>query len=256
MARKHSGYIPHQRVARILTLLLHGRQPNSDGDLIKPDMNEGRQAHHEPKQPSNVPTKPAEKVNQRLPGSESKPIRLLRYFAAPAVLLLSSILVPASPPWMEQQAGGQLSGASYVWICVSVFGLVLTEQLYRRSPGNRRWALKPLIIGMAGMFAFDLLIYSGAVLFHQIDPAMWSARSIVSVIVIVFIGIATARNTSWTVDVYVSRDVVYQSTALLMAGVYLLVVASAAYWVHFFAATGAAHSVWHWCLRRCSVSLR
>lgn len=161
-------------------------------------------------------------------------IRLLKYLTVPFVLLFSSAFMPPSPPWEAPPGGGASLVQLYAWLCASVFGLALTEQLHRRTPGNRRWAIKPLTIGMTGMFAFDLLIYSGAVLFHQVDPAMWAARGMVSAIVIFLVGIATARNTSWTVDVYVSREVVYQSTALLMAGIYLIVVASAAYWVHLF----------------------
>ena len=161
-------------------------------------------------------------------------LRPLRYLAVPSVLLLVSALMSPLPPWQAPTAGSEALGKFYAWLCASVFGLALTEQLYRRTPKERRWAVKPLIIGLAGMFAFDLLIYSSAVLFRQIEPAMWSARGFANAIVIAFVGVATARNTSWTVDVYVSRDVVYQSTALLMTGIYLLIVASAAYWVHFF----------------------
>ena len=160
--------------------------------------------------------------------------RLLRYFAVPSLLLFVSAFIVTSPPWQASLPGRENLWEFYAWLGASVFGLALTEQLYRRTPANRRWAIKPLVIGLAGMFAFDLLIYSNAVLFHQIDPAMWSARGVANAIVIFFVGVATARNTSWTVDVFVSRDVVYQSTALLMTGIYLLIVASAAYWVQFF----------------------
>ena len=157
-----------------------------------------------------------------------------RYLAVPSLLLVSGILVGSTPPWAEASTNNENQLTFYVWLGASVIGLAFTEQLYRRSPPNRRWAIKPLVIGLAGMFALDLLIYSGAVLLHQVDPAMWAARGIACAIVIFFVGVATARNTTWTVDVYVSRDVVYQSSALLLAGTYLLIVAGAAYWVHFF----------------------
>ncbi|MEP7154352.1 MAG: XrtA/PEP-CTERM system histidine kinase PrsK [Betaproteobacteria bacterium] len=160
--------------------------------------------------------------------------RTVRYFAAPAALLLASALLVPPPPWENiSELTGQL-GDYYVLLAISVFGLALTEQLYQRTPENRRWAIKPLVIGLGGMFALDLLIYSGAILLHRLDPAMWAARGIADALVIFLVGVSTARNTSWTVDVQISRDVVYQSTALLITGAYLLVVAGAAYWVHFF----------------------
>ena len=159
---------------------------------------------------------------------------VVRYFAVPAILIFIGSVIAVQPPWHYSLTANENLVTFYAWLGASVFGLALTEQLYRRTPANRRWAIKPLVIGLAGMFALDLLIYSGAVLLHRVDPAMWSARGIACAIVIFFVGVATRRNTSWTIDVYVSRGVVYQSTALLLAGAYLLIVAGAAYWVHFF----------------------
>jgi putative PEP-CTERM system histidine kinase len=46
--------------------------------------------------------------------------------------------------------------------------------------------------------------------------------------------VATARNTAWTIDLHVSRGVVFHSTALVATGVYLLIVAAAAYWARAF----------------------
>ena len=121
------------------------------------------------------------------------------YLAVPLLLLISGTLIGSTPPWAEASSGNDNQLTFYVWLGASVFGLALTEQLYRRSPPNRRWAIKPLVIGLAGMFALDLLIYSGAVLLHHVDPAMWAARGIACAVVIFFVGVATARNTTWTV---------------------------------------------------------
>ncbi len=160
--------------------------------------------------------------------------RLTRFFAVPLMLIAASTFLIPEPPWINTPADGSAPLAYYVWLGSSVFGLALAEQLYRRSSASRRWAIKPLVIGLAGMFILDLFIYSGAILFHHVNPEMWSSRGIASVIVIFFVGVATSRNTSWTVGLYVSRDVVYQSTALMLAGFYLLIVAAAAYWVEIF----------------------
>ena len=160
--------------------------------------------------------------------------RLARFFAVPSALIAVGLFTSAEAPWADTPADGSAPIAFYVWLGSSVFGLALAEQLYRRSSAGRRWAIKPLVIGLAGMFILDLFIYSGAILFHHVDPDMWSSRGIASVIVVFFVGVATSRNTSWTVDLYVSRDVVYQSTALMLAGLYLLIVAGAAYWVQVF----------------------
>ncbi len=160
--------------------------------------------------------------------------RFARFFVVPLLLVVAGVFLFAEPPWRRAPAEEGAPIAYYIWLGASVLGLVLTEQLYQRSSASRRWAIKPLVIGLAGMFILDLFIFSEAILFHRVDPALWSSRGIASVIVIFFVGVATARNTSWTVDLYVSRGVVYQSTAMMMAGFYLLIVAAAAYWVEIF----------------------
>jgi hypothetical protein len=53
-------------------------------------------------------------------------------------------------------------------------------------------------------------------------------------IVIPFLAIATARNTGWTVDLHLSRQAVFHSSALLVSGAFLLAVAIAGYFVRYF----------------------
>ena len=164
------------------------------------------------------------------PGTASMPLLP----AILAALLLAGAVLQQSPPWLGSPAGESPIAAFAALLVTSVFGLVLVEQLYRRTPENGRWAIKPVVIGLAGMFAFDLLAYSGALLFQRIDPAMWAARGITHALVMPFVALATKRNASWTIDWHVSRGVVVSSTALFAAGGYLLIVAGAGYWVRIF----------------------
>jgi hypothetical protein len=52
--------------------------------------------------------------------------------------------------------------------------------------------------------------------------------------VIPFLAIATVRNREWTIDIALSRGVVFHSTAFLGCGLYLLAVAAAGYYVRYF----------------------
>ena len=149
-------------------------------------------------------------------------------------LLAAGTILPQAPPWLSPLVGWQAHGTFVAHLGTSVFGLALTEQLYRRTPEHGRWGIKPLVIGLAGMFSLDLLIYSGAVLFRSIDPAIWAARGVAHALAIFFVAVATKRNTAWTMNWHVSRSVVFHSTAMLLAGIYLLIVAAAGYWVRFF----------------------
>ncbi len=118
-------------------------------------------------------------------------------------------------------------------IGLAVFGLMLAEQLFRRAQPHARWAIKPLCLALGSVFGFDLFLYADAMLFGRIDADIWVARGIANALVIPLIAIATARNTGWTVEMHLSRGAMFQSTALLVSGAFLLVVAAAGYVVRF-----------------------
>ena len=119
----------------------------------------------------------------------------------------------------------------------SIFGLVLTEQVFRRTPLHARWGIKPLCLGFAGLFAFDLLLYSDATLFRTLDEDLWAARGVAHALVIPLLGMAAARNREWTLEVSVSRGVLASSTALFVSGLYLLLIAGIGYYVRYVGGT-------------------
>ncbi len=152
--------------------------------------------------------------------------------AVAALLIAASALIPQ--PFIGATSPLPSTGAFTALLGLAILGLVLVEQLWRRTAEHGRWGVKPLVIGLAGVFAFDVFLYSDAMLFRQLDPEMWAARGIAHALVIPFVAVATARNTAWTIDLHVSRGVVFHSSALVVAGVYLLIVAGAGYWVRLF----------------------
>jgi hypothetical protein len=117
---------------------------------------------------------------------------------------------------------------------LAIAGLVLAEQVWRRAGQQARWAIKPLCLGLGGSFVFDLYVYADALLFSRLDPDLWAARGLAQALVIPFIAVATARNKEWTIDIALSRGVVFHSTAFLASGIYLLTVAAAGYYVRYF----------------------
>jgi putative PEP-CTERM system histidine kinase len=121
-----------------------------------------------------------------------------------------------------------------IMLAVSVAGLVLTEQLFRRAPHEVRWSIKPLCIALGGSFFFDLYVYADGLLLGRLDADLSAARGIAQALVIPFIAIATARNKDWTIDIALSRGMVFHSTAILACGLYLLAVAGAGYYVRYF----------------------
>src|SRR6185437_6285080 len=110
----------------------------------------------------------------------------------------------------------------------------LGEQVLRRVQPQMRWSIKPLAVALGGIFGLDLYLYADAMLFGHLDADIWATRGFANVIAIPFLAIATARNTGWTVDLHLSRRAVFHSSALLVSGAFLLLVAGAGYFVRYF----------------------
>jgi len=160
---------------------------------------------------------------------------LLQGTAAGLRVAVLPVALPAAA-WFFYPEGFQPSSrlAFGVLLAVPVAGLVLTEQVFRRALHQARWAVKPLCLGLAAGFMFDVYLFADALLFGRIDPGVWAARGLVHALVIPFIAIATVRNRQWSIDIALSRGVVFHSTAFLGCGLYLLAVAAAGYYVRYF----------------------
>lgn len=156
----------------------------------------------------------------------------------PGLATIALLAVASSSHWAGPMLGDAAASLPTItggaWLAASIAGLVLCEQLFRSTPGQRRWAMKPLCIGLAAAFAYDLFLFSDALLLRAVDPELWSARGLVHALTLPLILVATARNRDWTIDVAVSRGIVFGSTALLLSGLYLLTVAGAGYFVRIY----------------------
>jgi putative PEP-CTERM system histidine kinase len=157
--------------------------------------------------------------------------------AAPALLLFpvaAWVVVPAAPFGELRPAFAPSQLAYSLLLGISVTGLVLTEQVFRRAHHQSRWSIKPLCLGLGSGFVFDLYMYADALMFGRLDANIWAARGFAQALVIPFIALATVRNKDWTIDLAISRGVVFHSTAVLASGIYLLAIATAGYFVRYF----------------------
>ena len=121
-------------------------------------------------------------------------------------------------------------------LVMSIGGLVIVEQLYRNTPPEQRRAIKYLCLAIGGMFAYDFYLYSDALLFERVSAVLWDARGFIHAMVVPVIGIALSRNLQWSlkknaIDVFVSPRMMFHTTALLGAGLYLLAMGVGGYYV-------------------------
>jgi hypothetical protein len=130
-----------------------------------------------------------------------------------------------------EQGPQQRFGAGLVG---TVFGLLCVEQVYRNTPVARRWAVKFLCLALAALFAFDLVLYSDALLFGRLDFTWWAGRGYANALLAPLVAVTAARMPDWRLDIRVSRGVVFHSATLLASGVFLLTVAAIGYGLRFF----------------------
>ncbi|MCL5059941.1 MAG: PEP-CTERM system histidine kinase PrsK [Candidatus Thermoplasmatota archaeon] len=173
-------------------------------------------------------------LHLRLPAGAAlpAPLRFIRLLGAALIggLLFASatpFIAPAQP--VLAQWAGNLG-----LVLLTVIGLVLVEQVYRSTRPEDRWAIKFLCLGLGGLFAYDFYLYANAALFNAIDAQVWAARGYVAALVTPLIAVSAARNPEWAAPVGLSRSMVFHTASLLGAGIYLLLMAGAGYYLRLF----------------------
>lgn len=116
-------------------------------------------------------------------------------------------------------------------VLLAIAALAMIEQLSRNLAADYRHALKYLFIGSGLVFAFDFYLYANALLFMGIDRELWEARGVINLFSVPLLIVAAARNRAWSPNIFVSRDIVLHTTTVVGAGLYLLVMAAAGYYL-------------------------
>ena len=119
-------------------------------------------------------------------------------------------------------------------VMLALAGLAILEQLYRNMSASSRWATKYLFLGAGGIFAYDFYLYADALLFRRVDQSLWEARGFVHLVVVPLLAIASARNKNWSLNIFVSRDIILNTTTILAGGFYLLAMSAVGYYLREF----------------------
>ncbi len=120
-----------------------------------------------------------------------------------------------------------------LFIVLNLWMLVLLEQLYRNANLQVRWAIWPLVIALASIAVFDFVLYAQATMVGGIDFDFWFSRGFLALFVVPLLLISTRRVKNGEVRIFVSRNVVFYSSMLLIAGAYLLLMALTGYVINY-----------------------
>ena len=148
-------------------------------------------------------------------------ILITGFTAATLLLLAAHSLVDLGPPQLPILLG----------LATAMLGLSLTETLYRSYQAVERWGIKFLCLATGGLFAYDTFLYGEGLLFGALDPTFLEVRGLAQALVVPFLIINIHRSEARHFTLGLSRRLVFGSTVILGAGVYLALMAGAAFYV-------------------------
>jgi putative PEP-CTERM system histidine kinase len=116
-------------------------------------------------------------------------------------------------------------------LLLSFAGLVATEQAMRNAAIEYGRTIRLCAVGVGGQFAFDLFLFSQGDLLGSIDNGAWAARAIVVALLLIPFTVGARRMPADEPRVFVSRHVVFYSTAFVAVGLYLCFMSLGGYYV-------------------------
>ncbi len=135
-----------------------------------------------------------------------------------AAVAAGVVLVGVLDAWVPLPLNRFVQVPLVAGLALAVLGLLLIENLFSFTRDSARWTFKHLLIGLGGLFAFDLFLYSGALLLARTDPMTLTARPLVQVLAVPFLLVSAARIRTLSFDVTISRETVLHTTALVGSG--------------------------------------
>ena len=112
-------------------------------------------------------------------------------------------------------------------VAIAIAGLVLTHNLFVSSAPANRWSLNLLCIALAGLFGYDLNLFTLRLLDPEMAIGFFDARGIANAITVPLFALAVLRNQSLSIQL--SRQAAFQTFALGAVGLYLVGMSLAAY---------------------------
>lgn len=112
-------------------------------------------------------------------------------------------------------------------LCVAIGGLVLTHNAFVNSAPANRWSIRLLCIALAGIFGYDLNLYTLQLLDGDISRDLLEVRGLANALVVPLIYLSAARNRG--LKLQVSRQAVFHTLSLGAIGFYLVAMSLAGY---------------------------
>lgn len=159
------------------------------------------------------------------------------YLTSSVLVLLAFML---SLTLFQGISGIQLVSVQIILIlqlAISIVGILLLEQAWRNANSFRRDGIRYFTIAIGSIFAYDFLMYTDAMLFQELPEALWDARGLINALIVPFITLTIINSQKQSVGIHVSRQMVFHSTTLILAGIYLIFISIGGYYISYFGGT-------------------
>ncbi len=104
---------------------------------------------------------------------------------------------------------------------LALIGLTLVVFAYHRTAEDRRGPLRPFVYGLGLLFAFDVLLHVSRGI-EDLHPALVNVRGFVDLCALPLLAIAVRSNPDLTLQLFVSRHIIFSIGKLASIGVYLI----------------------------------
>jgi putative PEP-CTERM system histidine kinase len=122
----------------------------------------------------------------------------------------------------------------FIFLLLSVvFILHNLENTYRNASGVIRWRIKYLIIGIFAVLFFHIFLISYMLLYKIVRVEYFVAEAVIMLISGILVVFSLVRHRLMDTDVFISRQVVYNSFVVFVTGAYLITIAVIGYLVKY-----------------------
>ncbi len=163
--------------------------------------------------------------------------RVLLALVAVVVLWAIGSFLPGEPGlWVREAERYWLWGG----FALAIAGLVLVEQVARNTRSTQRWALKYVWLAIGALYAWDLCLYSVAMLHGSLATLFWTDRGFVNAALAAVLAVGLSRIPEWESAAFLSPRIVFFSATLLAAALYVMVMAVGSYLIRRFGGSWGA----------------
>ncbi|HEX8224966.1 MAG TPA: XrtA/PEP-CTERM system histidine kinase PrsK [Allosphingosinicella sp.] len=149
------------------------------------------------------------------------------YAAVAAVIGLQLTLAGVTPEFAGKAAlhGALVSTSQVIGLTIAAGSLILVHNLYGQAAHESRWGIRLPMIALAGLWAYDLHLYTVGWLTRGPVGDLYAMRGAILAMLVPLFALASRRNSSWRMQL--SRAATFQSLSLIAILGYLILMMTA-----------------------------